>query len=202
MNSTIVINKIDELKFKGLKEAYIRQLEDIHYHTLSFEERLYNLLDSEYIFLLNKRIDRNFKLSKIKNKQATIEEIDYAPVRKLDKAQMLSLASMDFIRAKQNIIITGKTGTGKSYLAQSLANRAIHDGFGVYYIRMATLLEDIKLSRIDGSYTKLLNKFARYKLLIIDDFGVTPISTDDTTNLFEIIELRSETSSTIITSQY
>jgi len=201
MDSTTVLNKINDLDFKGLKEAYLRQLEDVNYHSLSFEDRIYNLLDAQYIFLQNKRIDRNSKASKIKDKQATVEQIDYSTKRKLDKTNMLSLITMDFIRARQNIIITGKTGTGKSFLAQALGNRAIIDGFQVYYIRMANLLEDIKLARIDGSYTKLINKYSRYKLLIIDDFGVTPISSDDTTNLFEIIELRSELSSTIITSQ-
>ena len=201
MDSTTIINKINDLDFKGLKEAYLRQLEDVNYHSLTFEDRLYNLLDAQYIFMQNKRIERNSKASKIKDKQATVEQIDYSAKRKLDKTNMLSLISMDFIRARQNIIITGKTGTGKSYLAQALGNRAIIDGFQVYYIRMANLLEDIKLARIDGSYTKLINKYSRYKLLIIDDFGVTPISSDDTTNLFEIIELRSELSSTIITSQ-
>ncbi len=201
MDSTTVINKINDLDFKGLKEAYLRQLEDVNYHSLTFEDRLYNLLDAQYIFLQNKRVERNSKASKIKDKQAQVEQIDYSTKRKLDKTNMLSLISMDFIRARQNIIITGKTGTGKSFLAQALGNRAIIDGFQVYYIRMANLLEDIKLARIDGSYTKLINKYSRYKLLVIDDFGVTPISSDDTTNLFEIIELRSELSSTIITSQ-
>jgi len=201
MDSTTVINKINDLDFKGFKEAYLRQLEDVNYHSLTFEDRVYNLLDAQYIFIQNKRIDRNSKASKIKDKQATMELIDYSVRRKLDKTQMMSLITMDFIRAKQNIIITGKTGTGKSYISQALGNRAIIDGFQVYYIRMATLLEDIKLSRIDGSYTKLINKYSRYKLLIIDDFGVTPVSDDDTSNLFEIIELRSEHSSIIITSQ-
>ena len=201
MNSTTVINKINDLNFKGLKEAYLRQLEDVNYHSLSFEDRLYNLLDSEYIFLQNKRIQINSRTSKIKDKQAFVEEIDYSVKRKLNKTQILSLVTMDFIRSYQNIIITGKTGTGKSYIAQALGNRAIIDGFKVYYIRMANLLEEIKIARIDGSYTNLIKKYSRFKLLIIDDFGVTPISTDDTTNLFEIIETRSEVSSTIITSQ-
>jgi DNA replication protein DnaC len=201
MDSTTVINKINDLDFKGLKEAYLRQLEDVNYHSLTFEDRLYNLLDAQYIFIQNKRIERNSKASKIKDKQATVEQIDYSAKRKLDKTNMISLITMDFLRAKQNIIITGKTGTGKSFIAQAIGNRAIIDGFQVYYIRMANLFEDIKLARIDGSYTKLINKYSRYKLLIIDDFGVTPISSDDTTNLFEIIELRSELSSTIITSQ-
>lgn len=201
MTQTTVINKINDLKYKGFKEAYLRQIEDVNYHNLTFEDRLYNLLDSEYIFLQNKRITMNSRLSRIKDKQAMIEELDYSPKRNLNKAQILSFVTMDFLRAKQNIIITGKTGTGKSYLAQALGNRAIIEGFTAYYVRTATLLEDIKVARIDGTYTNLVKKFARYKLLILDDFGVSSISTDDTTNLFEIIEVRSELNSTIITSQ-
>jgi DNA replication protein DnaC len=130
-------------------------MEDVNYHQLSFDERLYDLLDSEYMFLKNKRISMNFKLSRIKDKQAVLEELDYDPKRKLNKSLILSLASMNFLKAKQNIIINGKTGCGKSFLAQALGNRAIHEGFTVYYIRTSTLLEEIKLSRIDGTYTNL-----------------------------------------------
>ena len=144
MTQTTVINKINDLKYKGFKEAYLRQIEDVNYHSLTFEDRLYNLLDSEAIFLQNKRIVMNTRLSRIKDKEAMVEELDYSSTRNLNKAQILSFITMDFLRAKQNIIITGKTGTGKSYLAQSLGNRAIIDGFTVYYIRTATLLEDIK----------------------------------------------------------
>jgi len=201
MTQTTVINKISDLKYQGFKEAYLRQIEDVNYHNLTFEDRLYNLLDAQDIFLQNKRIIMNSRLSRIKDKQAIVEELDYAPKRNLNKTQILSLVTMDFIRGKQNIIITGKTGTGKSYLAQALGNRAIIDGFTVYYIRTANLLEDIKVARLDGGYTNIIKKFARYKLLIIDDFGIAPISTDDTTNLFEIIEAREQMGSTIITSQ-
>jgi len=201
MNHTTILNLITELGYKGLKEAYTRQMEDINYHTLSFEERLYQLLDAQALFLNSKRIQMNLQLSKIKDKSASIELIDYDPKRKINKAQILSLASMNFIRERQNIIITGKSGVGKSNLAQALGIRAIQDGFAAYYIRTATLLEEIKLSRIDGNYTNVVKRFARYKLLILDDFGVSPISLDDATNLFEIIEARNQLSSTIITSQ-
>ena len=201
MNHTTVINKISELGYKGFKEAYLRQMEDVNYHNLSFQDRLYQLLDAQDTFLNNRRTQMNLKLSKIKDKNALIENIDYDPKREINKAQILSLASMDFIRSHQNIIINGKAGCGKSFLAQALGNRAIYEGFTVYYIRTSSLLEEIKLSRIDGTYTNLVKRFARYKLLILDDFGVSPISVDDATNLFEIIEIRSQLSSTIITSQ-
>jgi len=201
MNQTTVINKINDLNYQGLKDAYLRQIEDANYNKMSFDERLYNLLEAQDIFLHNKRIQTNLKASRIKDKQAAVEDLDYNSKRKIDKENMKSLIKMDFIRHHQNIIVTGKTGTGKSFIAQALANRAVQDGFKVYYIRVPTLLEDIKISRADGTYTSLLKKYSRFQLLILDDFGVSQISTDDATNLFEIIEDRTELNSTIITSQ-
>ena len=112
MNHTTVINKITDLGYKGLKEAYLRQMEDVNYHNLSFQDRLYQLLDAQDTFLNNRRTQMNLKLSKIKDKNALIENIDYDPKREINKAQILSLASMDFIRSHQNIIINGKSGCG------------------------------------------------------------------------------------------
>jgi len=201
MNHTTIINKLTELNYKGFKEAYLHQIEDVNYDHLGFEERLYALLDAQDIFLRNKRIIMNHRLSRIKDKQASLDAIDYSPKRKINKAQIRSLAALNFIHAKQNIIITGKTGTGKSYIAQALANKAIIDGYRVYYTRTPSLLEEIKISRIDGTYTNLLKKYSRFKLLLLDDFGIMPMSSDDATNLFEIIEDRTEVNSTIITSQ-
>jgi DNA replication protein DnaC len=201
MNQTTVINKINDLNYKGLKEAYLRQIEDPNYLTLSFDERLYGLLDAQEIYTQNKRIATNSRASKIKDKQASLEEIDYSVKRRLDKVVIKDLANMDFIRLYQNIIITGKTGTGKSFLAQSLANRALQDGFKVYYVRVPTLLEEIKIARASGTYTNLLKKYSRFHLLILDDFGISNVSNDDATNLFEIIEDRSDLNSIIITSQ-
>ena len=201
MNHTTIINKLNELGYKGFKESYMHQIEDVSYDTLSFEDRLYQLLDAQDISLKNRRIQMAFKLSKIKDKQAAIDAIDFSPKRKINKAQIHSLSSLSFIHAKQNIIITGKTGTGKSYIAQALANRSIIDGYRAYYVRTPSLLEEIRLSRIDGTYTNLLKKYSRFKLLVLDDFGVAPMVDDDATNLFEIIEDRTELNSTIITSQ-
>jgi DNA replication protein DnaC len=201
MNQTTILDKINDLNYQGLKEAYLRQIEDVNYSRLGFDERLYNLLEAQEIFMHNKRIATNFRQSKIKDKQAALEEIEYHSRRKLSKTVIKDLANMNFIRNHQNIIITGKTGTGKSYVAQALANRAILDGFKACYVRVPTLLEDIKISRADGTYTNLLRKYSRFQLLVLDDFGITQMSTDDATNLFEIIEDRTEINSTIITSQ-
>jgi DNA replication protein DnaC len=193
MTHTQLTEKITNLGYQGFKEAYQRQSEDIAYTTMSFEERVYQLLDAQEIFLKNKRITMNHRLSKIKDKQVAIDAIDYRPQRRIDRSQIQSLAQLNFIEARQNIIITGKTGTGKSYLAQALANRAIYDGFRVYYVRTPSLLEEIRISRIDGTYTNLLKKYSRFKLLIMVE--------DDATNFFEIIEDRTNINSTIITSQ-
>jgi len=201
MDHTTIINKLNDLAYKGFKEAYLHQIEDIHYDSLSFQDRLFQLLDAQDIFLKNKKIQMAFKLSKIKDKQASIDAIDFESKRKINKAQIHALAALNFIHAKQNIIITGKTGTGKSYLAQAFANRAIIDGYRAYYIRTPSLLEEIRISRIDGTYTNLLKKYSRFKVLVLDDFGVAPMVEDDATNLFEIIEDRTEINSTIITSQ-
>ena len=201
MDHTTIINKLNELKYNGFKDAYMHQIEDVNYDSISFEDRLYQLLDAQDIFLKNKRIAMAFKLSKIKDKQASIDAIDFNPRRKINKMQILTLAALNFIHSKQNIIITGKTGTGKSYIAQAIACRAIIDGYRAYYVRTPSLLEEIRISRIDGTYTNLLKKYSRFKLLVLDDFGVAPMAEDDATNLFEIIEERNEISSTIITSQ-
>ena len=193
--------KINQLGYQGFKDAYQRQSEDVAYSSMSFEERLYQLLDAQEIFLKNKRIIMNHKLSKIKDKQAALDAIDYRVDRRIDKAQIQSLSQLNFIRSNQNVIITGKTGTGKSNLAQTLANRAVYDGFRVYYVRTPSLLEEIRIARIAGTYTTLLNKYSRFQLLILDDFGISPMVEDDATNLFEIIEDRTSINSTIITSQ-
>ena len=201
MDYTTIINKLNELSYKGFKDAYMHQIEDVNYSTMNFEDRLSQLLDAQDIFLRNKRIAMAFKLSKIKDKQAAINAIDFAPRREMNKTQILSLAALNFINAHQNVIITGKTGTGKSYIAQAFACKAVVDGYRAYYVRTPSLLEEIRLSRIDGTYTNLLKKYSRFQLLILDDFGVSPMVEDDATNLFEIIEDRTEINSTIITSQ-
>jgi DNA replication protein DnaC len=201
MTTTTLIAQLDTLKLSGFKSALITQSEDSNYTKLSFEERLYQLLDAEITQRSNKRIQRLLTQAKLKDKTASLEELEYSHSRGLDRSVILSLSSCEYIQKKQNILITGATGVGKSFLAQALAKRAIFEGYSARYYRVTRLLEEIKLSRLDGTYTKTLAKLSKYALLVLDDFGIAPLNQTEVNDLFEIIEERTLIGSTIITAQ-
>lgn len=201
MNSNAIIQKLTELNLNGAKSAFIRQAEDVNYQALSFNERFYNILESQEIYNANAKTKMLQKLSKIKEKQATIANIDYIPKRQINKDLILELASMNFIRHRQNIIAVGCTGSGKSFIIQALGNRAIEEGFKTFYIRVPLLLEEMKIARATGTYINTLKKYQRYNLLILDDFGISQMNSDDTINLLEIIENAVDANSIIIASQ-
>jgi len=196
-----LMQQTTQLSLSGFKESLLFQSEDIKYQSLSFEERLYHLFEAEINQRQNKRMKRMLTLAKLKDSSASLDQIQYLPKRKLDKSQILSLANCEFIDKFQNILLTGATGTGKSFLAQALARRAISLGYSAKYYRVTTLLEEIKMARLDGSYTKTLAKISKFKLLLLDDFGVTPLKGDEINDLFEIIEERTLNGSIIITAQ-
>ena len=196
-----LIEQTAQLSLSGFKESLLFQSEDTSYQTLSFEERLYHLFDAEINQRQDKRIKRMLSLAKLKDSSASLDQVQYLAKRKLDKSQILSLANCEFINKFQNILLTGATGTGKSFLAQAIARRAISLGYSAKYYRVTTLLEEIKMARLDGSYTKTLAKISKFKLLLLDDFGVTPLKGDEINDLFEIIEERTLNGSIIITAQ-
>lgn len=189
------------LNLSGFKEALDFQSEDANYQTLSFEERLYHLFEAEINQRENRRIRRMLSLAKLKDSTATLDQVQYHAKRNLDKSQVLSLANCEFINKAQNILLTGATGTGKSFLAQALARRAIALGHSTKYYRVSTLLQEIKMARLDGSYTKTMAKISKFKLILLDDFGVTPLKPDEINDLFEVIEERTLSGSIIITAQ-
>ena len=201
MNNNAIMQKLSLLNLNGAKSAYMRQSEDINYQNLSFNERFYNILESQEIYNANQKTKMLQKLSKIKDKQATLSNIDYIPKRQINKDLILDLASMNFIRHHQNVIVTGCTGSGKSYMIQAIGNRAIEEGFKTFYIRVPILIEEMKIARATGTYINTLKKYQRYNLLILDDFGISQMSSDDAINLLEILEDRVQLSSTIIASQ-
>ena len=201
MTLSTLIQQLDTLGFSGFKAALQRQNEDANYIQLPFEERLYQLLEAEQSERRGKKIKRLLSQAKLKDRQASLDIVEYSAKRGLERSQILSLASGEYISKGQNILITGATGVGKSFLAQALAKQAIFEGYTTRYYRVSRLLEEIKIARLEGSYTKALQKLSRISLLILDDFGVTPLKPDELNDLFEVIEERTLSGSTIITAQ-
>ena len=185
-----VMEQATTLSLSGFKQSLLLQSEDVNYSTLSFEERLYHLFEAEINQRQDKRTQRMLNTAKLKDRTASLDQVEYLAKRNLDKSQILSLANCEFISKSQNVLINGATGTGKSFLSQALARRAISLGYSAKYYRVSTLLEEIKMARLDGSYTKTLAKISKFKLLLLDDFGVTPLKGDEINDLFEIIEER------------
>jgi len=198
---TTIYEQLEGLGLKGFKNALMQQSEDINYTKLSFEERLHQLLESEINEKTNRRIKRLLTQAKLKDSSASLEALEYNATRGLDRSIILSLAGCIYISKKQNILITGATGVGKSFLAQAFARKAIIEGFSARYYRVTKLLEEIKLARLDGTYTKTLTKISKFNLLVLDDFGISPLKADELNDLFEVIEDRTLSGSTIVTAQ-
>ena len=197
-----LIEQTTMLSLSGFKQSLELQSADTSYHSLSFEERLYHLFEAEINQRHDKRIKRMLSLAKLKDSSASLDQIQYHAKRELDKSVILSLANSEFINRSQNILLTGAIGTSKSFIAQALARRAISLGYSTKYYRVTAFLEEIKMARLDGSYTKTLAKISKFKLLLLDDFGVTPLKGDEINDLFEIIEERMFSGAIILTAQF
>ena len=201
MTTATINTQLDNLGLSGFKAALARQSEDANYSQLTFEERLYQLLESESTERNNRRIKRLMSQAKLKDTQASLDQLEYGSKRGVEQSVILSLANNEYIAKGQNVLITGATGVGKSFLSQALAKKAIFEGYSARYYRVTRLLEEIKLARLDGSYTKTMQKLSKFNLLILDDFGVAPLKADELNDLFEVIEERTLGGSTIVTAQ-
>jgi DNA replication protein DnaC len=194
------MEQLRELRLYGVIAALEQQTNTIESHQLSFEERFSLLIDREVMDRGNRRITDLLRKARLRH-MACIEDIESQHPRGLEKNKMAALISGDFIRHHQNLLITGPTGSGKSWLACALGQQACRQRLSVRYIRMAKLLEELRISHADGSYIKLLNYFAKFDLLIIDDFGLDPLGRQDQLDLLELIEDRYQIKATLITSQ-
>jgi DNA replication protein DnaC len=192
--------KLYHMKLNGMAEAFKEQLSQPDINQLSFDERFSLLVDRQWSWKENKRLDRLLRNAKLKL-NACIEDIDYKRARGIDKSVILSLAGCEWIKQAQNIIITGPTGVGKTWLACAVANLACRNGHSAMYVRTPRLLQQLVIAKADGSYAKIMNKLAKAKVLIIDDLGLAPLTDVERRDLLEVIEDRYDLCSTIITSQ-
>lgn len=194
------LNKIKELKLYGMARAFSEQMDKKEYSKLSFEERLGMLVDIEATDRDNKRLQTRLAQAKLKQ-QACIEDIDYEHARKLDKSFMLSLASCGWIKDNLNILITGLTGSGKTYIACAIGHKACLSGYRVLYFRAPRLFEELATAHGDGRYNRLMNTIAKSDVLIIDDFGLSVLNEQNRRDFLEILEDRHNMHSTIISGQ-
>ena len=194
------LEKIKELKLFGMAKAFSEQIERKEYGKLSFDERLGFLIDRENIERENKRLTTRLRTAKLKQ-NACMEDIDYQHPRKLDKSLMLSLLSCGWIKDKLNILITGLTGVGKTYIACALGHRACMEGYKVLYFRASRLFHDLAIAHGDGRYNKIMNSISKADLLIIDDWGLSVLTDQNRNDFLEILEDRHSIHSTIIAGQ-
>lgn len=197
----VIHNQLTQLKLSGVISALEHQNElPSTYQEMSFEERLSLLLDEELTQRENKRIARLLKQAHFRL-HAELEELDYRSGRGLEKSVIRNLASGQWLSRKQNILLTGATGCGKTYLACALGRHLCRQGHSVYYFRLKNLLEECYQSHADGSYPKLLGKLAKSALLIIDDWGLEPLAADQRSDLLEIIDQHYQKGSILLISQ-
>jgi DNA replication protein DnaC len=195
------LDKLRQMGLHGMLEELRRQSEQPgHYSSLSFEERLGHLVEQEWLARENKRLTARLRHAKLKQ-QACVEDIDYKHDRGLDKAHVRQLARCEWVAEKRNLLITGPTGVGKSYLASALANQACRQGFTVSYSRLARLITDLAAAREEGTENRLLKRLAKVNVLVIDDFGLVALGTRERHWLLEIAEERYDVGPIVITSQ-
>jgi len=194
------LEKLKQMKFNGMARAFEEQLNSNNFDNLSFPERLGLLVDTELCERENRRLASRLRAAKLRQ-QACIEDIDYQHPRGLDRSQIKSLATCRWLKDHLNVLITGLTGTGKTYLACALGHRACLEGFKVQYFRCSRLFRELGISRGDGRYSKLINTMAKTDLLIIDDWGLAALKDEERRDLLEILEDRHGLRSTIVAGQ-
>jgi DNA replication protein DnaC len=194
------INKLYELKLTGMAEAFTDQLKQPDMDKLSFAECFGLIVDRQWTWKENNRMERYLKNARMKL-NACVEDIDYKTPRGIDRSVIMSLISCDWVKRHHNIIITGPTGAGKTFLACALTNKACREGYRALYVRSPKFSYQMALAKGDGSYGKTINKLAKAQVLVIDDLGLAPMTDAERRDLLEVVEERHGHASTIVTSQ-
>ena len=204
MRNEETLNKLKSMRLTGMSESYELQAEDKEIKNLSFEERFNLLIDSEYARRQSNKLQRLMRQAAFSNPEAAIEDIEYYPDRHLDKELINRLATGQYIRDNQNIIFMGASGNGKTWLANAFGVQACRQLKKVKYIRLPELIDELKIARFeaDGSYRRLVNRYRKVDLLVIDEWLLTELNQEDSIHLLEIIEARLNKTSTIFCSQF
>jgi DNA replication protein DnaC len=195
------IERLKALRLDAMAAAWTEQQARADIGKLGFDERFAMLVDAEWLARENKRLARALKEAKLRLSQACVEDIDYSAKRELDKAVVRQLATCRWIADHQNVVITGATGTGKTYVACALAQQACRKGHRAIYRRASRLNDELALARADGTFARVLARIARIDVLIIDDWGHAPPKDQERRDLVEILDDRHGLRSTIMTSQ-
>jgi DNA replication protein DnaC len=201
MSLSETIRKMNEMKLFGMARCLDERMKTAVKQELSPEELLGFLVDDEYFYRQNNRLRRLLQNAKLRIPQACFEEIDYRHPRGLVKSKILELQNKDWIESSQNILIVGPTGIGKSYLSSAFGQWACRQGYPALYQRWPKLLGELYAARGEGAYLKRLEKLAKVKVLIIDDFGMHALNDQERKDLLEIVEDRYKIGATVITSQ-
>lgn len=194
------MEKMKTMKLHGMVRAFRTSLEAGSADNWTADELVSMLIDSEWDERYNRKLNRNVKNARFRYK-AAVEQINFDTTRDLNKNYILRLADCEFIDKKENVLITGSTGIGKSYIASALGHQACSLGYKVLYEHTSKLFARLKMGKADGTYLKEVTKMEKQELLIIDDFGIQPLDQQSRTILMEIIEDRHGKRSTIFTSQ-
>jgi DNA replication protein DnaC len=195
------IETLKALKLHGMIAALEEQQRTAATQALSFEERLALIVDRERLYRDNQRRTRLLRGAHLKVSAACIEDINYKAARGLDKRQIAQLATGEWIRRSQNLLITGATGAGKTWIACALAQQTCRQGNSVIYWRVPRLIEQLRIAHGDGSYIKFLKTLAKASLIVLDDWGLSALSTQDRADVLEILDDRVNSGSTLIASQ-
>ena len=202
MTNETTIEKLREMRLTAFAASLKEQMSDSSFQSLSFEERLGLLVDVEWSSRKNNRLKRLIKSADFDQSHASIAGIDYRPARKLNKSEILRLATCKYIDDHHNIIIMGATGAGKSYIACAFGIAACQKFLTVKYIRLPDLLVELAIARNEGSYKKLINQYKKLRLLILDEWMLVSLTENEAGDVLEIIHARHHRSSTIFCSQF
>ena len=194
------LEKLQAMKLHGMAEAFRAQLETTDASQLSFEERFAMLVDQQWLWKENRALARRLRAAKLKER-GVLEDIDYQHPRGLDRKLIRTLASSEWVRQHQNLLLIGPTGIGKTWLGCALAQKACRDGFTILHKRSSELFRDFAMAHVDGSFGRLLTKLARIDILVLDDFAMAPLKDSERRDFLELCDDRYQRRSMILTSQ-